>query len=108
MITERATNMKYVGQAKDIKARWNGHIRSKANNMIDRAIQKHGATAFDWDVLELCDEEDLNGCEAYWISKLKTRYPDGYNMTWGNNIKHRKYEDKELLNDIINRPIIRY
>ena len=80
---------KFVGQAIDIKRRWQEH-RSHSflpshisyNYAIHRAIRKYGINNFDFKILEECDETELNEREKYWITTLKSQ-EDGYNMTQG-------------------------
>ena len=48
------------------------------------ALRKYGFDAFEWKVLMECDDEDdLNESEIACIKMLKTRAPNGYNLTDG-------------------------
>ena len=88
-ITNNVNGKVYVGQAIDIKRRWQEH-RSHSflpshisyNYAIHRAIRKYGINNFDFKILEECEETELNEREKYWITTLKSQ-EDGYNMTQG-------------------------
>jgi hypothetical protein len=114
-ITCNSTNMNYVGQATEFKykngkpynygasGRWNDHVcTSKTRNTpLCKAIKEFGKDAFTIKVLEKDDLETLDEREAYWISKLNTMYPNGYNIASHSRNRHRDssnlhifYQDK--------------
>ena len=77
----------YVGQAVNIRARWNAHksmlLRNERESIhLLRAWKKYGADAFEWVILEECDPDQLDEREIYWI-KEKNSYTNGYNRTLG-------------------------
>lgn len=85
-IIENDVNSKlYVGRALDIKKRKRVHFsRSSRTWAIKAAIEKYGASCFDFVLLEACfSEEELNAREAYWILELNTLSPFGYNLKEG-------------------------
>jgi group I intron endonuclease len=52
--------------------------------LVSRAIKKHGAEAFEREVLEECDDAVLGDREIFWISELGTHVSQGgYNLTLG-------------------------
>ena len=79
------TGLCYVGQSVDINARKymyrKGHTTKQRR--IYNAIQKYGFDAFSFEILELCDESDLNAREIFWIASLDTLSPNGYNLKSG-------------------------
>lgn len=85
-ITRKDTGQMYIGQSKDIEARWNGHIHSPQSkkSYIDRAIRKYGRENFDFQIIcELEKDDDLlNAMEEYYIWKYNT-YEDKnhFNLT---------------------------
>lgn len=88
-ITNSINGKVYVGQAVDIKRRWQEHnshsfspTHSSYNHTIHRAIRKYGIENFIFEVLEECSETLLNEKEIYWIAKLNSKQ-NGYNMTDG-------------------------
>lgn len=75
----------YVGQSKNVKTRKVQHERGDTTNSrrFHNAMIKHGPDGFRWTVLEICTQESLNEREAYWVNKLESLYPNGYNLTSG-------------------------
>lgn len=88
-ITNQVNGKVYIGQSKDIKARWRRH-RTAAfaewSNQYDshlyRSIRKYGLDNFRFEVIEECLIADLNDRESYWIKYYNsTDINNGYNMT---------------------------
>ena len=82
----------YVGQASNIRKRWNAHrsllSRNASNSVqLQRAWNKYGADSFEWIVLEECEIADLDEKEMRWISE-KDSYKNGYNRTVGGGGLH--------------------
>ena len=91
-ITNKIYSHCYIGLSKQIEVRWEQHkIRylDKNNKEYDktlyRAFRKYGLTNFTFEILELCQESQLNEREIYWISFYNS-YDDGYNETPGGAI----------------------
>jgi len=114
-ITNKSTNLKYIGQATNLKykngkpynyganGRWSDHIcASKTRNTpLCNAIQEYGKDNFIIQVLEEAPLETLDEREAYWISTNNTIYPNGYNIATHSRNRHREesnlhifYKDK--------------
>lgn len=90
LITNKLNGKSYVGQSIDIKTRWSSHkSRSQSftehhdNMIIHAAMQKYGIENFSFEVLEECSPQQLDEREKYWIAKLNTITPDGYNILPG-------------------------
>jgi group I intron endonuclease len=85
-IIENEINDKlYVGRTLNVHKRKRAHFSKYSKNLaIKSAIEKYGAQRFDFVLLESCDsEEELNAREIYWIEKLSTLSPSGYNLKQG-------------------------
>ena len=88
---ENLINQKiYIGQSIDIKERYKQHIykafnKNEAgyNQIIHLAFRKYGIENFKLEVLEECALEELDEKEQYWITKLNTITPNGYNILPG-------------------------
>ena len=104
-ITNKLNDKKYIGQTvQSAEKRWKSHSqwKLKKKTVIRYAIEKHGINNFVFGVLEKCDtRRELNLRERYWIQKLKTITPNGYNLTTGGdskftitNITRKKMSDK--------------
>ncbi len=94
VLTNTVTGMQYVGKTerctrddKDLP-RWEQHIDASQcrapKTSIHRAIKKYGASKFTAEVVRHCRfKHTLNAAEKYWIKKLNTVTPNGYNLTAG-------------------------
>lgn len=89
-LTNNLNGKIYVGQTTDLKRRMkeyrfkSRHIEGRSKYNIMKQIHDVGFDNFSVDVLEECDDSELNDKEIYWISKLNSRNPDvGYNSKTG-------------------------
>ena len=86
LITNTLNGKMYVGQTrKKLSYRISQHKSrsSKAKAGIDAAIRKYGWENFTVEVIETCPVEMLNEREIFWIAKLNSKVPNGYNLTDG-------------------------
>ena len=84
--TNKINGKKYVGQTIDIDKRqreWNCFLHHYAGKAIYNARKKYGADSFDFEILIECQDDEMNKWEMYYIEKLNTKVPYGYNMTDG-------------------------
>lgn len=86
-IENTANGKRYIGQSVDIKKRWYQHkqklnANTHQNMHLQRSWNEYGEGAFVFYVIELCDKQDLNKRETYYISLYDTKN-NGYNMTCG-------------------------
>ena len=87
-ITNIKTKECYIGQALNIKDRWNEHakcglgIDTPAANKLYQSMQTYGLWNFAFEVLEECPKEELNEKEAYYID-LYNSYELGFNSNKG-------------------------
>lgn len=85
--TNTVNGKKYVGQAKDFKRReyqWHDTKQSYAGALINNARKKYGVENFKTEILDECETlEEANELEKYYIKKLNTKFPNGYNLTNG-------------------------
>lgn len=85
--TNLVNGKQYVGQTVDFKSRereWRCYKAEYAGDYINNARKKYGIENWSVEILKVCgDEDDLNKLEEYYIKKLNTRRPFGYNLTDG-------------------------
>ena len=95
-ITNKINGKVYIGQSKDIYKRWNEHRKEcrkkKKNIALYCALAKYGCDNFSYDILERCDESELDDLEIKYIKQYRSYigFEDGwgYNMTLGGQLCH--------------------
>lgn len=79
----------YIGFTFDLTQRQEGHKRDAYDGSIlafHCAIRKYGWDAFEWSILYQDEDDDrewMGWWERKFIRELKTKVPNGYNMTDG-------------------------
>lgn len=87
-ITNLTTDQCYIGQSRDIAARWKDHckcglgIDAPATNALYNAMQESGVWNFSFELLEECFSDQLNEKEKFWIEMYQSKI-FGYNATKG-------------------------
>lgn len=92
-LTNTINGKRYVGQSVDIIGRWKQHAKALDKIGLGGAVAKHGWAAFTAEVLERCEPELMNERECYWIAKLGTTSPSGYNLTTGGSLRKAFTDD---------------
>ena len=109
----------YVGQTKQaLKQRWYFHKSSAFNERENRdccrtafarALRKYGSENCELRVLSVCkDQNELNLCEKFWIKKLDTISPSGYNLTTGGDNSNLSEETKRKISESLRRRTVSY
>lgn len=83
-----SNNKIYVGSSKNYKNRWITHKRNLNNNKhinkhLQAAWNKYGKLNFIFEIIELCEINNLLDRETYWINKLNS-----FNREFGFNMSH--------------------
>ena len=99
-VTNKINGKVYVGQSINYKRRKYSHIyNSKRDNpqfsLLDSAIRKYGENSFEWDILWEGSYSNIDGKEKYYIKKLNSQIPNGYNVESGG----RRGKDAEIIED---------
>lgn len=86
-IYNKLNRKSYIGQTvRPLNLRLKEHFRS--DSIVGRAIRKYGINSFKISILKtLSSIEELNKFEEYYIKKLNTLYPYGYNLDMGGKNK---------------------
>ena len=71
----------YIGSAKNIKYRWNAHIRQLEeewhhNKRLQRLFNKYGKDSLVFSVIEYCASETLLETEQYYLDGFLAKYGD--------------------------------
>lgn len=80
MILHRSSGKIYIGSSLDIETRWKYHRGAYGSQVFHRAIRKHGVDAFDWILLEECNEAVLIEREQYHLDDRQPFGDRGYNI----------------------------
>lgn len=91
-ITNDINDKIYIGQTtQTIEQRWKQHQYSAKYYKYElyNAINKYGIEHFKIEIVEECDNSELNTKEIYWIKKYNS-YEKGYNMTLGGEVINSK------------------
>lgn len=88
-IVNTINNKVYIGQSKHIKERWSEHKKGlrknrHKNEYLQRAWNKYGESSFIHEIIEICDEFQLDEREIYYINFYDSMNSDkGYNLHSG-------------------------
>lgn len=92
------THKVYIGQSIHIFQRWNQHFHYESmpwlHSLLYDDFAAYGIENFSFQILELCEEEQLDEREIYYIEKYNA-YEDGLNSNMGNQPMYDK-EAKKL------------
>jgi len=106
-ILNKITGKSYVGKSKDYQNRFLNHkkaARDKCNRRLYDSMNHHGIENFELILLEELGNvtrQEASDKETFWVAKLNTIMPNGYNMTpggdGGNTIEFWSDADKKTL-----------
>lgn len=99
--TNIINNKTYIGKTTTgLESRARRHIGNSLDRkqMFPRAIQKHGANNFKWEVIDndAKSNDQLNNLEIWYIAQLKPEYNMSSGGDGGKGLKHTD-ESKELM-----------
>lgn len=100
-IANKTNGKMYIGQSKDIEKRFRQHKNhlnknTHVNQHLQNAWDKYGEHSFNFNILLVCPEHELDTEEQKFI-RLYATYKKGYNLTWGgdfNPMKHPEIAEK--------------
>lgn len=104
-ITNLINNKCYVGQTKrSLDERWYGHCSKDGCTALHNAILKYGKESFKIEIIDRANtESELNEKERYWIEKLNTIAPLGYNLRSGGDRFELSEVSKQRLSNTISQ-----
>lgn len=103
----------YVGQSKNVFSRWREHYKEAMankendNSILHKAIRKHGINSFWFKVIEICNEDELDEKERFYIQLYEANCAYGnYNIkpggSGGVSIGSRNHNSKLTEKDVFN------
>lgn len=100
LVTNKLNGKQYVGQHRydgdGLDPKYMG-----SGVALWQAYDKYGIENFDMELLEECDDEDLNPLEQLYIEHYNTFSPNGYNLTTGGDTFQLSEETKTKLSDAL-------
>lgn len=105
-ITNKQDNKLYIGQTtQDLEERWRHHKYKNSNcRYLKSAINKYGIENFEFKLICICFDNDLDKNEIYYMKKYNTLAPNGYNLREGGNRgKHNEETKKKISETLKNR-----
>ena len=111
-ITNKEDGKIYVGQTiQHLEDRWKQHCKISSNcRYLKRAFNKYGIDKFDFKLICICFDEELNKFEIEYMEKYNSIVPNGYNLRKGGNSgKHHEETKKKISESLKGRTdIIRH
>lgn len=98
--------MTYVGQTiNSLEKRWKYHILPSSNcRYLKSAFKKYGIHNFEFKLICICFDSDLNYFETKYIQTLNTIVPNGYNLReGGSNGRHNEETKKKISKTLTGR-----
>jgi hypothetical protein len=91
LATNNINGKRYIGQTiRPLSERWKDHCRVKDKNYFHNAIRKYGKENFTLEIIDTANStKELDNKEIYWINKLNTLFPHGYNLKQGGSVSMR-------------------
>jgi len=78
-------------------------LKKNQSRYLNNAIRKYGVESFEVELLEFCEQQDSDKREIYYIQKLKSLYPNGYNLKNGGCVFVHTDESKKIVsNGVVN------
>ena len=105
-ITNKITKLSYIGQTiLDLEDRWRRHCSQRSNcRYLKFAINKYGIESFEFKLVCICFDNDLNKYECFYMNKYNTLVPNGYNLReGGNNGRHNDETKRKISEALKNR-----
>ena len=102
-IVNKINNKIYIGQTrKNLEERWRQHLNNKSNcSYLKSALKKYGIEQFDFKMICICFDEELDKFEIQYIKNLNSIAPNGYNLKEGGSSGKQHEETKKKISDTL-------
>ena len=93
----------YIGQTiQDCEIRWKQHLNKSSNcRYLSAAIKKYGVDNFEFKLICITFDNNLDDMEINYIKKYNSLVPDGYNIRLGGNSGRHNLETKQKISDTL-------
>ena len=111
-IENTVDNKIYIGQTmQDLETRWKQHLKKSSNcRYLKSAIQKYGIDNFEFKLVCITFDNQLDDMEKEYIEQYDCLAPNGYNLRLGGNSENHHTDTKrKIANTLLqNRKIIQF
>lgn len=111
-ITNKENGSIYIGQSIHIEQRFLEHKRkafnlnsSEYDTALYKAFRKYGLDNFTFEIIDICNVDELNDKEMFWISYFNS-YKHGYNCTIGGNSRDYAIGEKHSNHKLTEQDVI--
>jgi group I intron endonuclease len=104
-ITNKIDNKIYIGQTiGDLERRWKGHLNKGSNcRYLKYAINKYGVDNFDFKLVCITFDNQLDDMEIKYIEQYNSLVPNGYNLRMGGNSGRHNAETKQKISETLKK-----
>jgi group I intron endonuclease len=102
-IINKINGMIYVGQTiQFLQERWKQHRKINNNcRYLKFAFKKYGIDNFEFKMICICFDEELDKFEVQYIKLFNSMVPNGYNLRNGGNSGRHHEETKKKISDTL-------
>lgn len=91
----------YIGQSVDIKKRFKYYqLGCKGQIRLENSFKKYGTDNHKFEIVEICNKEELNNRERYWQEYYNVLSKKGLNCVYVSTTKHSSIISKVTLNNM--------
>jgi len=104
-IRNKIDNKIYVGQTiGDLERRWKTHLNTGSNcRYLKSAINKYGVDNFEFKLVCITFDNQLDDMEIKYIEQYNCLVPDGYNLRLGGNSGRHNAETKQKISETLKK-----
>lgn len=111
-IKNKIDNKTYIGQTtQDLESRWRNHRKNSSKcRYLKSAFKKYGVENFDFQLVCITFDNQLDDMEIKYIEQYKCLVPNGYNIRLGGNSgKHHEETKRKIAATLLkNRKVIQF
>ena len=102
-IINKVNGMIYVGQTiQFLEERWKQHRKISSNcRYLKSAFKKYGIVQFEFKMICICFDEELDKFEIQYMKSLNSMVPNGYNLRNGGNSGRQHKETKKKISETL-------